>query len=100
MCHFIAQVEFFFQSNFRYCWVYSCLIGFLIKAGMMQLRKAKKISVESPGADRFLNVLISVLMLFVFVGMGLLLHISLLSAHPHDTEATVAEDPRSWHRDS
>ncbi len=67
---------------------------------MMQLRKAKKVSGESPGEDRLLNVLISVLMLFVFVGMGLLLHMSLLSAQTRDTEALVAEDLWSLPEDS
>ncbi|GHB31197.1 hypothetical protein GCM10007094_19600 [Pseudovibrio japonicus] len=66
----------------------------------MQPRKVKKVSVESPSADRFLNVLISVLMLFVFVGMGLLLHISLLSAQVHETEAHVAQEPWSLPEDT
>ncbi len=67
---------------------------------MMQLRKVKKVSGESPGEDRLLNVLISVLMLCVFVGMGLLLHMSLLSAQTRDTEALVAEDLWSLPEDS
>ncbi|SDR35468.1 hypothetical protein [Pseudovibrio sp. Tun.PSC04-5.I4] len=59
----------------------------------MQIRKPKRVSLDSSKADRVLNFLISVLALLVFAGMGLLLHISIVAAQPEAVERPITAVP-------
>ncbi len=74
------------------------LHGALTEAGLMQIKKNTRVSVAQSKADRVLNYLISFLVLLVFIGMAVLLHVSIVAAEPHGKTGSKSEQRAHLHQ--